>query len=110
MYCVISLYKEEYQLLTRVVLAVVAHTSTSHLIAVGEWIHTGIIVTASGMVVTVTRLAGEGVVRCTVSPWLVVVEGKTSLTVVSLRVVQAITDGVNVVTTAAGMAIASTPI
>ena len=80
------------QLLTCIVLAVITHSSPSHLVAIGERVHTGVVVTASGMVVAVTRLAREGVVRRPVPPRFVVVEGQASLTVVSLSVVQADTD------------------
>ena len=75
------------QLLTSVVLAVVTHSSPSHLIAIREWVHAGIVVTASGVVVAVTRLARKGIVGGTVSPWLVIVEGQALLTVVSFSVV-----------------------
>jgi hypothetical protein len=80
------------QLLTSIVLAVIALPSPSHLIAIGERVNAGVVVTASGVVITVTGLAGEGVIRGAISPRLVVVEGQASLTVVSLSVVQAVTD------------------
>ena len=44
------------------------------------------------MVVTVTGLAGEGVVSGAISPRLVIVEGQAALAVVSLCVVQTVTD------------------
>ena len=88
----INKIKPNGSILTCIVLAVITHSSPSHLITVGEWIHTGIVVTASGMVVAVTRLAREGIVRRPVPPRFVVVEGQASLTVVSLGVVQADTD------------------
>lgn len=74
-------------LLTSIVLAVVTHSTPSHLIAIRKRVHIGIVVTASSVVVTVARLAREGIVGCPVPPRLVVVEGQTSLAVVSLGVV-----------------------
>ncbi len=84
--------KKIVQLLTSIVLAVITHSSPSHLIAIGERVHAGVVVTASGVVVTVTGLAGEGIICGAISPRLVVVEGQAYLTVVSLSVVQAVTD------------------
>ena len=65
--------------------------------------------TAGGVVVAAARFAGERIVGGAVPPWLVVVEGKTPLAVVSLRVVQAVAHRVDGGPTARGVAIASTP-
>ena len=95
--------------LTSVILAVVTHPTSTNLIAVRERVDSRLIVAPGSMVITVARLARVGIIGGTVSPRLVVVERKTSLTVKSLRVVHTVTYRVNIGTTATGMTVASTP-
>ena len=96
--------------LTSIILTFDTHTSTSNIIAAGGRIHCLIVVTATSMIVTITQLARECIARGPIAPWLVVVKRKTALTVWPLRVVYALTSGVDLRTTATRVAIAGTPV
>ena len=93
---------------TCVVLAILTHPTPSHLVALRERVHAGVISTRGGMPVTTTRLTGEPVERSPVTPGLVLVSGQTALTVRALGVVFTLAYGVDLRTTATSVAITGT--
>lgn len=95
--------------ITSIVLAVFTHSSSSDVVAIGEWVGRGIVDAAYCMTVTVTQLAREAIARGAIAPWFVIVECRTPFTVVSLSIVHTLTDGVYRCTTAARVSIARTP-
>ena len=97
------------RLYTCVVLAVLTHSTSSDVIAIGKWIGRGIVVAACCMTVTITQLAREAIARGAVAPWFVIVEWRTPLAVISLCVMHALTDRVDGWTTTTRVSITRTP-
>lgn len=64
---------------------------------------------ASGMAIALTQTAGESVGSDTIAPGFVIVEWQASLTAITLRVVDTLTNRVNVRATTTGVSIACTP-
>ena len=95
--------------ITSIVLAVFTHSSSSDVIAIGEWVGRGIVDAACCVTVTVTQLAREAIACGAIAPRFVIVEWCTLFAVISLGVVYTLTDGVDRCTAATRMSIARTP-
>ncbi len=96
-------------MLTCIVLAILANSSPSDIVALRERVLRDIVDAGGGVAVAATGLAGEAVLCAPVPPRLVIVGGETGLTVWSNGVVFTLANSVNLVTAPTCVTIASTP-